>query len=104
MVFQTEPHIERAHEHIDSGNSDRLAYACLELRYALERIAYQKLQLRLDKITIEEIGAWQPRRAIFDERAATSSSYSDRFCSQATSGDFRIPFLPGGSRRLIQLA
>lgn len=82
MVFQTEPHIERAHEHIDSGNSDRLAYACLELRNALERIAYQKLQLRLDKITIEEIGAWQPRRAmdrlmeLVDERLTKDSTLS----------------------------
>lgn len=54
MVFQTKPHIQRARGHIDSGDADRLFYACLELRYALERIAYQKLRLRLDKITIEE--------------------------------------------------
>ncbi len=64
MVFQTEPHIQRAQEHLGSGDRDRLVYACLELRFALERIAYQKLQLRLDKITIEEIAAWQPRRAM----------------------------------------
>lgn len=64
MVFGTDPHIQRARESLESGDANRLAYACLELRYALERIAYQKLQLRLDKITVEEIGAWQPRRAI----------------------------------------
>lgn len=64
MVFHTGPHLQRAREHIDSADADRLVYACLELRYALERIAYQKLQLRLDKVTIEEIGAWQPRRAM----------------------------------------
>lgn len=64
MVYQTDPNIQRAREHIESGNRERLSYACLELRYALERIAYQKLQLRLDKITIEEIAAWQPQRAM----------------------------------------
>ncbi len=64
MVFGTAPHIQRAQDHLGSNDPDRLAYACLELRYALERVAYQKLQLRLDKITIEEIGAWQPRRAM----------------------------------------
>jgi DNA replicative helicase MCM subunit Mcm2 (Cdc46/Mcm family) len=64
LVFEIEPHIQRARAHIDSGDTDRVFYACLELRYALERIAYQKLQLRLDKIRIEEIGAWQPRRAM----------------------------------------
>ncbi|RCK43647.1 hypothetical protein TH25_21080 [Thalassospira profundimaris] len=64
MVFGTDPYIQRAQDHIKSNDPDRLPYACLELRYALERVAYQKLQLRLDKITIEEIGAWQPRRAM----------------------------------------
>lgn len=64
MVFRTEPHLERARAHLESGDADRLPYACLELRYALERIAYQKLQLRLGKISAREIAGWQPRRAI----------------------------------------
>ena len=64
MVFRTEPNIQRAREHLDSNDGSRLRYACLELRLALESIAYQKLQLRLDKITIEEIGAWQPKRVM----------------------------------------
>lgn len=64
MVFNTESNIERAKKIVESGDVDQLRYACLELRFALERIAYQKLQLRLDHITIEEIGAWQPRRAM----------------------------------------
>lgn len=64
LVFGTDPHIERARAHLASGDHHRLLYACLELRYALERIAYQKLQLRLEKVTIDEIAAWQPRRAL----------------------------------------
>lgn len=64
MVFDTDPHLTRARKLVASGDSAELRYVCLELRFALERIAYQKLQLRLDKITIEEIGAWQPRRAM----------------------------------------
>jgi len=64
MVFGTDPHLQRAQKLLASGDRASLRYVCLELRFALERIAYQKLQLRLDKITIEEIGAWQPRRAM----------------------------------------
>lgn len=64
MIFRTEKHIERAKQHIASGDKARLAYACLELRYALERIAYQKLQLRLENITIEELAVWQAGRVI----------------------------------------
>ncbi|MGF1629177.1 MAG: hypothetical protein ACFCUT_06870 [Kiloniellaceae bacterium] len=64
MVFSTEPHVDRAKKLVESGDAAELHYACLELRFALERFTYQKLQQRLDKITIEEIGAWQPRRAM----------------------------------------
>ena len=64
MSFQTRPYIQRAREHIQSEDPARLKYACLELRYAIERITYQKLQLRLDKVTIDEIGRWQPRAAM----------------------------------------
>ena len=77
MVYQTEPHTERAREHLESDDYNRLIYACLELRFALERIAYQKLPLRLDKITIEEIRAWQPRRAMdrFDIRSGPNPAF-----------------------------
>lgn len=64
MVFGTDPHLERARRFLDSGDRDDLRSACLELRFALERVAYQKLQLRLDKISFREIGAWQPRRVM----------------------------------------
>ena len=64
MVYATEGHVQRADDHIECGDVDRLRYACLELRFALERIAYQKLQLRLDDIAIEEIRGWQPKRVM----------------------------------------
>lgn len=62
MVFGTDPYISRAREHLESGEPHRLRYACLELRYALERVAYHKLQQRLDRVSLEEIAAWQPGR------------------------------------------
>lgn len=64
MAFRAEPHIERAQGHLSSGEPHRLRYACLELRFALERIAYQKLQLRLPEVSQKEIAAWQPKRII----------------------------------------
>lgn len=64
MVYATEGHVQRADEHIECGDVERLRCACLELRLALERIAYQKLQLRLDDIAIEEIRGWQPKRVM----------------------------------------
>lgn len=64
MGFGTEPYIERARNHLESKSYPRLFYACLELRYALEMITYQKLHLRLEKVSAKEIAAWQPRRAM----------------------------------------
>lgn len=64
MVFRIEPYIERVREHLESEAPHRLRYACLELRYALERIAYHKLRNRLDKVSPEEISAWQPNRVM----------------------------------------
>lgn len=64
MVFGTDPHLQRARKLSESDNAVSLRYACLELRFALERIAYQKLQLRLDKVAFEEISGWQPRRVM----------------------------------------
>lgn len=64
MVFRTEPHIERAKALIEKGDVTSLRYACLELRLALERIAYQKLQLRLSDIGLADIAGWQPKRVM----------------------------------------
>lgn len=64
MVFGTDPFLTRARKLLETSDTASLRYACLELRFALEHVAYQKLQLRLDKVTIEEINAWQPRRVM----------------------------------------
>lgn len=64
MVFNINKNINTAKSLIEKNDTDQLYYACLELRYALEKITYQKLKQRLDKITIEEISSWQPKRAL----------------------------------------
>lgn len=88
MVFGTDPHIALATAHLKSGDDERLKYACLELRFALERIAYQKLQLRLDKITLEEVGAWQPKRIIESLMELVDASLDQGFeIRVASNGD-----------------
>lgn len=64
MVFRTDNHIDRAKALIEKGDISSLRYASLELRLALERIAYQKLQLRLSDIGIDDIAGWQPKRVM----------------------------------------
>jgi hypothetical protein len=77
MIFRTDPHITRAKEHLVSGDTHRLRYACLELRLALERIAYQKLKLRLGNISGDEVSSWQPRR-VMDTLMELVDPYLDR--------------------------
>ena len=64
MVFRTDSHVERANVLIEQGGVASLRYACLELRLAIERIAYQKLQLRLSDVGTRDIAGWQPKRVL----------------------------------------
>jgi hypothetical protein len=64
MVFNIQDKIQRAEEHIISDDDHRLPYACLELRMALETIAYSKLSLRDNNVSEKELAGWQPKRVI----------------------------------------
>jgi hypothetical protein len=67
----------RAKQLLASGELHSLRYACLELRLALERIAYQKLKLRLGNISGDEVSAWQPQR-VMDTLMELVDPYLDR--------------------------
>ena len=64
MVAYVEPYLERAKGRLKSDQLHDLRYACLELRLALEEIAYDKLKLRLKNTAPHEIDRWQPGRVI----------------------------------------
>lgn len=64
MLYETDTYVNRAKEELVTADPERLKYACLELRMAIERIVYWKLQNRFDRVSPREISAWQPKRAI----------------------------------------
>ncbi len=64
MVFQTDANLERAKALTTAGDEASLQYAALELRIALEKIAYSKLQMRLSGVPHDELRKWQPKRVI----------------------------------------
>lgn len=64
MIAYTSPFVERSRKFIDSESKEDLKYAALELRFAIEEIAYQKLAMRLKKMSPKELESWQPGRVI----------------------------------------
>ena len=64
MIAYTDPYIERARRLLRTGNHEDRKYAALELRFAIEEVAYKKLAMRIKKIFPGEINNWQPGRVI----------------------------------------
>lgn len=56
--------VEKAKNELASGDDDRVKYAALELRLALESLAYDKMQTYKDEIPPELYETWQPRKVL----------------------------------------
>lgn len=56
--------IARARSELESGDRNRLHYAALELRFALEALTYDLASLYTDELPKSEIEAWQPRKVM----------------------------------------
>jgi hypothetical protein len=71
--------VERARNELITGDPDRLPYAALELRYAMEALTYDKAQSYKDEVPPDLYRTWQPRKLVeyiteFDDKAYLSSS------------------------------
>lgn len=56
--------IERAKRELSSEDVERSRYAALELRMALEALAYERADLYKHEITDDDLKAWQPRKLL----------------------------------------
>jgi hypothetical protein len=56
--------LERARAELDSNDDERLAYAMLELRLAMEAITYDRAQAFKEELPYEEYSTWQPRKLV----------------------------------------
>jgi hypothetical protein len=64
MSYQISPHLDRARRLIEAGDEHSLVYAALELRLGLEVVCYEKLRLRLEYVSPEDIRDWRPRQVL----------------------------------------
>ena len=82
--------LERARILLAEGKPESLRYACLELRYCMEAIAYEKLRLYTKNIaeSIQEV--WQPRKvidALEEYDPLVNQSYTLRIWSETPPGE-----------------
>lgn len=74
-------HLKAAREEINSNNEERLKYAALELRMAMEAITYDRALAYKSEFPPEEYETWQPRKVLMvlleiDVNADVSSTLS----------------------------
>lgn len=63
-IYNIEDYLKRAKEFIAEGTDIALRHACLELRFSIESIVYQKLQKIGDKLPRSIYKTWQPQKAL----------------------------------------
>jgi hypothetical protein len=56
--------LERARAELGANDDERLPYATLELRFAMEAITYDRAQAFKDDLPYEEYRTWQPRKLV----------------------------------------
>ncbi|HBY85597.1 MAG TPA: hypothetical protein DEO86_06955 [Colwellia sp.] len=63
-LYKKESHLHRAELLLDSENTTDHVYACLELRFCIEAIVYQKLLHGIKNIPSSIVETWQPQKAV----------------------------------------
>lgn len=63
-IYGVEEYLARAKTFIAAGDENSLRHACLELRFCLESIVYQRLRKIGDKLPRSVYKSWQPQKAL----------------------------------------
>lgn len=79
----------RAKDLLDSAEDDKLRYAALELRLAMEALTYDRARVYAEEIPPEEMGTWQPdkvMRLLLEIEPSADSSYTVSFGKEPYPG------------------
>jgi hypothetical protein len=57
-------HLKRCEEELSSGQDERVKYAALELRMAMESLTYDRALAYKDEFPPQEYGTWQPKKVM----------------------------------------
>jgi len=85
MNHDAQKHLDNAKSLLLSNNDSSVNYACLELRYCIEAIVYNKLERFKDKIPANIIATWEPNKAMkmllqIDDAADKNCSIKFNLC------------------------
>ena len=99
-------HAARAATLLESGGDEALRYAALELRMAMEAIAYDKLRVYARRLPSEVLDKWQPPQAmrallLFEPRAMHSKRV--RYAAQGPDGQPPGPWIELGEHRSFDI-
>lgn len=64
MFAEKFTHLKKAKALLEKGDPDSLRYACLEMRFCLELLAYELIELHEKELPEEVFQVWQPKRVI----------------------------------------
>jgi len=97
---------DRAAGELKSGDDIRLRYATLELRTAIEALAYERVLMYEDELPISELATWQPKRVFetllkIDPYADQTSSI--RMAKESAPGVPSEPLQELGTERVISI-
>lgn len=103
-VYSVDEYIRRAKDYVAVGGENALRHACLELRFCIESIVYQKLG-KVGKVLPTSIyRTWQPPQALkrllsFEPRADQDATVS--FCLDAVDNAPSGEWLPLGDYKMF---
>lgn len=93
----------RAKRSLAQGTDEDLRYACLELRFCMEALAYEKLRDYEDRVPAELLETWQPRimmRALLELEPGSASDRMTRIRVENPDGTPGQIVLEGHHRAL----
>lgn len=89
MNFDKVSSLARAKELLSQNDDTLLRYVCLDLRYCLEDITYNKLRLYAKRLPLEVLEKWQPPqalRALLEYEPYADQNFTLRVCIETEPG------------------
>ena len=89
ILFDKRSCLKRANDMLSTNDDSLLRYACLELRFCLEDIAYRKLSTYAKRLPDEVLKTWQPPqafRALLEFEPYADQTTTIRICEETSRG------------------
>ena len=100
-------YVKRCEGELDSGHDERLKYAALELRMAMEALTYDRALAYKDEFPPAEYETWQPRKVMSVLLDIDPTADMDTSLAFGEEGGYGVPapvMRPLGSEKVLNMA